>query len=302
VYLRVVGVAAGGGYPQWNCACRLCRRARENGPTPRGQMHASLALSATGKNWYLVNATPDIRFQIESFPSLHPGPGLRETRLRGILLTDAELDHSIGLLILREGSTLNVHGTSAVLASLAEQFPVSKIIQPYARFHWHEVKLKQPFLLDEDNGRLRVTAFSLGAKRPRYTIGSSVEGDWVIGYRFEDVQTGGSAVYAPAIEAWSDELSAELAGADCAFVDGTFWSENEMIHLGVSTLTAGAMGHIPISGAEGSLEHLSALRTRRKILVHINNTNPILDERSQERRLLAASGIEVGWDGMELEV
>jgi pyrroloquinoline quinone biosynthesis protein B len=300
VYLRVVGVAAGGGYPQWNCACPLCRRARENGPTSRGQLHASLALSATGKNWYLVNATPDVRFQIESFPSLHPGPGLRETRLRGILLTDAELDHSIGLLILREGSTLNVHGASAVLASLAEQFPVSKIIQSYARFHWHEVKLNQEFLIDD--GGLRVRAFPLGAKRPRYTVGSGVDGDWVIGYRFEDVRTGGSAVYAPGIEAWSDELSAELDGADCAFVDGTFWSEGEMIHLGVSTLTASAMGHIPISGAGGSLEHLSALRTRRKILVHINNTNPILDELSQERRFLSASGIEVGWDGMELEV
>jgi pyrroloquinoline quinone biosynthesis protein B len=227
---------------------------------------------------------------------------LRETRLRGILLTDAELDHSIGLLVLREGSSLNVYGTSAVLASLAEQFPVSKIIQSYAPFHWSEVKLNQQFLINEDDGGLRVRGFSLGAKRPRYAIGSGVDGDWVVGYRFEDVKTGGRAVYAPAIEAWSDELSAELAGADCAFVDGTFWSESEMIDLGVSTLTAGAMGHIPISGVGGSLERLSVLKTRRKIFVHINNTNPILDERSQERRSLAASGIEVGWDGMELEV
>jgi pyrroloquinoline quinone biosynthesis protein B len=304
LYLRVVGIAAGGGYPQWNCACGLCRRVRESGLQTSARWHASLIVSGTRENWYLVNATPDVRFQIESFPSLHPGPGLRETRLRGVLLTDAELDHSIGLLILREGTPLEVYGTSAVLATLTEIFPIGRIVQSYAPFQWIEVKGHEPFQLDD--GRLQVTPFRLGVKRPRYAVGSKIDGDWVIGYRFEDLQTGGIAVYAPAIEAWTQDLAEQLEQADCVFVDGTFWSEDEMIGLGASALAAKEMGHIPISGPGGSALHLAALSVehpaQRKIYIHINNTNPVLDESSPERRFLIERGLEIGWDGQEVEV
>jgi pyrroloquinoline quinone biosynthesis protein B len=306
LYLRVVGIAAGGGYPQWNCACGLCRRVRENGLQTSARLHASLIVSGTRENWYLVNATPDVRFQIESFPALHPGPGLRETRLRGVLLTDAELDHSIGLLILREGTPLEIYGTSAMLATLTEIFPIKRIVQSYAPFRWIEVRVDEPFRLDD--GRLQITPFRLGVKRPRYTVGSKIDGDWVIGYRFEDLRTGGIAVYAPAIESWTQVLAEQLSKADCVFVDGTFWSEDEMIKLGASALTAKEMGHIPISGPGGSAQHLAALSAspgkpgQRKIYIHINNTNAVLDERSPERRFLSSRGIEVGWDGQELEV
>jgi pyrroloquinoline quinone biosynthesis protein B len=155
---------------------------------------------------------------------------------------------------------------------------------------------------------LQVTPFRLGVKRPRYTVGSKIDGDWVIGYRFEDLRTGGIAVYAPAIEAWTQVLAEQLSKADCVFVDGTFWSEDEMIKLGASALTAKEMGHIPISGPGGSAQHLAALSAslgklgQRKIYVHINNTNAVLDESSPERRFLSSRGIEVGWDGQELEV
>jgi len=278
----------------------LCQRVRLAELNFRSRRHACLSVSATGKHWYLLNATPDVRFQIESFPELHPGPRLRETPLRGVLLTDAELDHTLGLLILREGTSLEVRATTTVLAALAGAFPVRQILRSYASFRWQEVKPGEAFLLDED--RLRVEGFRLGAKQPRYITSSKMDGDWVIGYRFTDLASGGVAVYAPAIEAWTNELDAHLSGVRCAFIDGTFWTDDEMIQVGASQLTARQMGHLQISGAGGSAERLATLPISRKVYLHINNTNPLLDDESSESRLLAGMGIEVGRDNMEVEV
>jgi pyrroloquinoline quinone biosynthesis protein B len=257
-------------------------------------------VSGGGKTWTLVNATPDVHLQIESYPALHPGPGRRETPLRNILLTDAELDHTIGLLLLREGMPLDVYGTGAVLATLAGAFPVRRLLEFYAPIRWHEIRPQDGFLLED--GRLRVKALPLGRKRPRFATDPKIDGDWVVGYRFEDAETKGVAIYAPAVEAWSPELAAELGQADCVFVDGTFWKEDEMIKAGTGQLAAAAMGHLPISGPDGSARHLSALGVKRRVYVHINNTNPVLDERSAENRFLAERGIEAGWDGMSMEV
>ena len=273
-------------------------RAQEPGTKTR--LHASLAVSARGKTWTVVNATPDVHLQIESYPALHPGPGRRQSPLRHILLTDAELDHTMGLLLLREGTALEVYGTGAVLATLAEVFPVRRLLEFYAPIRWHEIRPQDGFLLED--GRLRVKALALGRKPPRFAADSKIDGDWVVGYRFEDTETKGVAIYAPAIEAWSPELAAELAQADCVFVDGTFWKEDEMIEAGAGQLTAAAMGHLPISGPGGSGKHLSALQVKRRVYVHINNTNPVLDDRSPEHRFLAERGIEAGWDGMSMEV
>jgi pyrroloquinoline quinone biosynthesis protein B len=257
-------------------------------------------VSARGSDWYVVNATPDIRYQIESFPALHPGPGLRQTPLRGILLTDAELDHTIGLLVVREGAALEVYGTSVVLAALEGPFPVRHMLGPYSQSRWIEVRPNEPFLLDSD--RLRVTPFRLGVKRPRYTAGTDIDGDWVVGYRFEDLETGGVATYAPGVEAWTPELDAALEGAACVFLDGTFWTEDEMVRAGASNMLAKQMGHIPVSGPGGSAERLAALAATRKIYVHVNNTNPMWSPMSDEHHLLAKLGIEVGHDHMDVEV
>ena len=300
MYLRVLGTAGGGGYPQWNCSCRLCSLARQGDPRVRARTHACLAVSGTGKKWYLVNATPDVRLQIESFPSLHPGPGVRETPLAGVLLTDAELDHTIGLLILREGSPLDVYGSQEVLATLTDFFPVRRILQSYTPLSWHPVTPGEPFFLDGD--RLRVQSFRVGCKKPRYAAHAGGEGTWVTGYRFEDMETKGVAVYAPSVESWDESLVRQMAGADCVLLDGTFWTEDEMIQAGAGSLTAREMGHLPISGPEGTASHLSLLEAKRRIYIHINNTNPVLDEESPESRFLAEEGIEVGWDGMEVEV
>ncbi len=225
---------------------------------------------------------------------------MRQTPLRTILLTDAELDHALGLLLLREGTALDVYGTATVFDALAEAFPLQRLLQHYAPIRWHEVKLHSALHLED--GKLRVTAFHLGRKRPRFADHSTSGDDWVVGYRLEDVETKGVAVYAPAIECWSPELASELAAAQCAFVDGTFWTEDEMIRAGAGRLTARQMGHLPIDGPGGSAQHLSALGLKRIIYVHINNTNPVLDDHSPERRALVEKGIEVGWDGMEAEV
>lgn len=304
MFVHVLGTAAGGGYPQWNCACRLCRRARSSPDRFPPRLHASLAFGVDRRRWYLVNATPDVRFQIESFTALQPGPDLRHTPICGVLLTDAELDHTLGLFMLREGAALDVYGTAAVLGALRADLPVERLIAPYAQFRWHEVNTGEPFLLDQD--RLQVTAIRLGTKRPRYVAsaesGGASHDDWVVGYRLEDRESGGAVVYAPGVERWTSALDAALDGADAIFLDGTFWSEDEMALTGAGTLTARQMGHVPVSGPGGTAERLRPLAAKDRIYVHINNTNPVLDSDSAERRMLEDWGLIVGSDGMDLEV
>jgi pyrroloquinoline quinone biosynthesis protein B len=300
VHLRILGTAAGGGYPQWNCACRLCLQARSQSSDVNPRLHASVALSADNKNWYLVNATPDVHQQIESCAALHPGSGLRGSPLKGVLLTDAELDHTIGLLILREGTPLDVYATRPVQQALGEDFPLKPILSRYAPFNWIEVNPSQSFMLE--GGSIEVTAFPVGVKRPRYATNSSAGGDWVIGYRFEDTRTKGIVVYAPAIEQWTKALQSEINRAQCALIDGTFWTDDEMQRMHMSAHTAAQMGHVSISGPEGSLERLVAGPSRRVLYTHINNTNPILDRTSPEYRQIAKRGVEISRDGMEIEV
>lgn len=299
MHIRVLGAAAGGGCPQWNCACPTCCLARAGTGRVQPLSHASLALSASGRDWYLINVTPDVRQQIESSAELHPGPAVRHTPIVGVLLTDAELDHTIGLLVLREGTGLTVYATRPVLAALDAAFPVRAILRHYAPVDWQPLKPGLPVHLD--GGRLRVEAFRTGARPPRYARLLAGE-SWVVGYRIEDRETGGVAVYAPCVEAWSAELAAAAGGADCVLLDGTFWCDDEMRRAGTGTTTAATMGHLPIAGADGTADRLAGLPGRRRLYVHVNNTNPVLDRRSAERRALAERGIDVAADGMLLEI
>jgi len=309
--LKLLGSAAGGGLPQWNCACPNCRRARAGDPRTRPRTNASLAVSPDGEAWYIVNASPFIHQQIENFPSLHPGPSIRFTPIRGVLLTDAELDHTLGLLQMRESAELDVYASEPVLAALEGPFPVRRIMERYARIEWRLAAPGQPFSLFD--GRLEILPYQTGVKPPRYAAdlrlrppergaGDAGHAPWVLGYRITDRQTGGVAAYAPGIEAWTQELLDFLTAADIVFIDGTLWEADELVRLGISGLTAADMGHVPIAGRDGSLEHLAELPARRKILIHVNNTNPVLDEASPEFRLISRHGIEVGADGMELEL
>lgn len=293
----MLGTAAGGAYPQWNCACATCTVARRRSTT---RSHASLAVSGTGSKWYLVNATPDVLSQIGRHKELEPGPQIRQTPLKGILLTDAELDHTVGLLLLREGTQLTVYAPASVLQALGTSFPVRTMLENYAGHNWAEVTCGHVF--DIDDGSLAVTAFATGNKKPRYADASCSGSVWTVGYRFEDRRSGGVAVYAPAIEAWNGALESALHGADCIFADGTFWTEEELIAAGVGRSKSAQTGHLPVGGSGGIADRLSAHSRARKFLVHINNTNPILDDQSPQYRALQQMSITVPQDGLHLEI
>jgi pyrroloquinoline quinone biosynthesis protein B len=297
IRIRILGTAAGGGLPQWNCACAECARARDGGSSA-WRTQDGLAVGDAG-GWYLFNASPDIRTQILGTPELTPGPGRRQSPVRGILLTDAELDHTLGLVALREGTSLEIHGTAPVLDALDTGFPVRRLLEPYAGPSWRTVVPGQALRLGDG---LAVTAVPLGAKRPRYAAHLPARADWVIGYRIEDRRTGGVLLYAPCLAQWSDALETACEGAQCVILDGTFYRDDEMALATGGGPTARAMGHLPIHGPGGSLERLRRHSGARRLYTHLNNTNPVADPGSPERSELDRTGVEVATDGQLLEM
>ncbi|MFD4641978.1 pyrroloquinoline quinone biosynthesis protein PqqB [Lentzea sp. NPDC058436] len=287
----LLGTTAGGGFPQWNCACPLCVRARSGALPSRSQ--DCLAISGNGTDWWLVNASPDIRTQITSCSSLNPGPGARETPLRGALFTDAELDHTLGLLTLRGGAGLTVWAPGPVLHALKDQFDLRTVIDGYAPVAWREA----PGSFDLDG--LRVTAIPISGKRPKYARSSTVDADWVVAYRFEDPVSGGVLVYAPCLASWPDGFDDVVAGADCLLLDGTFHAASEMGSATGSASGQAAMGHLPITA---SLPELRRFPSVRRLYTHLNNTNPVLDPSSPEAVELREAGVEVPLDGTVIEL
>ncbi len=297
MYFKILGTAAGGGFPQWNCACSGCSAARNTPALKRH--HACAALSADGANWYLLNAPPDIAVQIESAKELHAGPRARQTPIQGVILTDAELDHTIGLLVLREQSRLEIFSTNTVQQALTSEFPVKTMLGSYASFRWSTIDCGTAFTLCD--GLIRIHPFRAGNKQPRYASVDGVHGEeWVLGVRIEDTRTNRSIVYAPAIEHPSEALSQAIYASNTLFVDGTFWTDNELGLLGVSERTAMECGHMPLNGPQGLIEYLSeAGRQRQTYLVHINNTNPLLVPDTPSVRL--PEWIGVASEGMVIE-
>jgi pyrroloquinoline quinone biosynthesis protein B len=263
------------------------------------RFHSSLAFSADGAHWYLINATPDIRFQLESFKELQAGPDVRSTPLQGVLLTDAELDHTIGLLIAREGSPLTIWSSKPILDTIAFDFPVSRVLTSYNSSRWQPIEPLHPVSIAK---HVQVTAYALGAKQPLYTVNKVDNPACVLGYKVTDERTGKSLFYGPQIAAWTPELQSAIETSAICFVDGTFWSSTELIDLGVSKKTSLEMGHLPLSGHDGIAMKLKDLANTMKVLVHINNTNPILDEGSPQSKILLDYGIMSGYDGMEFEL
>ncbi len=300
--LKVLGSAAGGGFPQWNCNCTNCDGVRRGAVSAMPRTQSSIALTENGLDWLLVNASPDILAQIRATPALQPARERRDTGIAAVLLMDAQVDHVTGLLMLREhGRRLPLHATASVLADLADALPLSRVLSHYCGLDPHPLPLDGKPLRIAPLQRASVTAVPLDSKPPPYSPNRQApqRGD-NIGLRIVDSATGRRAFYAPGLGQVTAELMEELRGADIVLVDGTFWSDDEMLRQGLSNKTAAEMGHLALSGAGGMIEVLDALPAPRKILIHINNTNPILDERSPQRRHLSARGIEVAWDGMEI--
>jgi pyrroloquinoline quinone biosynthesis protein B len=257
-----------------------------------------VAVSADRKQWFLLNASPDVQTQIEGFPALHPG-GERQVPLRAVLLTDAELDHTLGLLLLREGRGLDVHATEAVHDVLCHGTGLLRVLGAYCPVRWHPVDSGAPGDVPLGGG-LSYRAFDVPtAKRARF--GSQDAAGRVVGYRLSQ-DGGGTLVFLPCLPELTGPIRAELDGCAALLVDGTCWQDDELIRLGLAGKTARDMGHLPISGPGGSLAELASLPIGRTIYTHINNTNPILLEDSAERRTLADHGFEVAADGLELQI
>jgi pyrroloquinoline quinone biosynthesis protein B len=296
VRARILGSAAGGGFPQWNCRCPTCEAAR-TGTEARPRTQSSLAIRGADGPWFLANASPDLRQQLEALAA-EPAGGVRAAPVAGILLTDAEIDHTAGLLLLRESSAaIRVLGTDAVRAALTDGYPVLPILAGYCGVDWRTLEPGDSLPLGGSS--LEVESFPVGGDAPRYLAAGEVEASGLV---FRDRSTGGVLTYIPGLARLDDELLGRLGASDVVLVDGTFWHDDELARLGISNRTARQMGHAPLSGPGGTLEAFARLERPRVILVHINNTNPVLLERSPERDAVLRAGVEVGHDGLEVEL
>lgn len=302
--IHLLGTAAGGGVPQWNCNCVVCREARAGTGRVRTRTQSSVAVSADGRSWFLLNASPDIRAQIESFRPLQPRAGKnRNSPIEGVLLTNADLDHTLGLMLLREGEKLRVHATANVRRALTEGIFFQPALESFCGSEWIEPSSEPVPLLRRDGapGGLMYQAIALPGKPPRFMKSKTLEGN-VVGYHITDVKTGGTLLFLPDVAELNETILRWLPKGDVLLFDGTFWSETEMRDQGLGNLAAADMGHVPISGATGSLKALAELGIQHKIYTHINNTNPILIEDSIEAAAVKAAGCAIGRDGMEFEI
>ena len=300
----MLGTAAGGGFPQWNCNCILCREVRRGSPGLKPLSQSSATVSADGKSWFLLNASPDIRHQIEAFPPLLPSPELiRCTSIEGVLLTNADLDHVLGIFILREGGILPLHAPAAVRKALDEGLRISEVLKAYGGVSWHEPPSSLKPLLKSNGSEsgLLYEAFEVPGKLPRYAGSTALKGS-AVGYRLVDPATQGRLVFLPDTAGLSGEVLEKLKDCDTLLLDGTFWDDEEMTKTGTGMLTASRMAHLPVGGSQGSLEIIRNLSIKRKIYMHINNTNPILSESTPQHQKVKEAGVVVGLDGMEFEV
>jgi pyrroloquinoline quinone biosynthesis protein B len=301
--IRVLGSAAGGGFPQWNCNCRNCAGLRSGSMRTEPRTQSSIAVSADGITWILCNASPDLRAQIEQHLAPRHDAAIRTCAIGGIILVDGQIEHALGLLLLREhDQPLPVWCTQAVHDDLTTGLPVLNVLERYCGAQWHCIEPDGiPVSIPALPG---ITVRALAVSGPPAPYSSHRDkprpGDH-IGLIFEDERSARRLLYAPQLNSLTPALQSALASSHCVMVEGTFWSDEEMLEQGVSNQRAADIGHLAQSGPGGMIETLQVTPDdTRRILIHINHTNPILDEFEPERRLLTGAGIEVAYDGMEI--
>jgi pyrroloquinoline quinone biosynthesis protein B len=314
--VKILGSAAGGGFPQWNCACPNCRALRAATFLGKARTQTQIAISADGSSWFLLGASPDLRAQIEATPELQPrgesNNAVRQSPIAGVVLANADVDHALGLLLLRELQPLRVYATESVHRILREDNSMFAMLERVPnQVTWTNFAPGTSFPLctpaGQDSG-VHCRALSLGTRFPAY-----VSNSWWSELKAADASLG-LIVESPsgkrlacmtAIPEITDALLHELESADVILFDGTFWSDDELIRMqgpGHNAQTAHQMGHVPISSSEGSLVKLARLRRQRRIYVHINNTNPMLNEDGPEHRQVREAGWEIAEDGWQLEI
>ncbi len=307
--IRVLGSAAGGGYPQWNCNHPNSRRAREKDPAAPARTQSSIAVSADGKQWVLFNASPDLRQQINDNDILHPSGALRASPIAAVVLTNADVDHVAGLLNLRESQAFSLFATPRVL-SVLQANTIFNVLNP-------KFVARCPIALDKELEIVRPDGESLGIKVVPVAVPGkaalwleneqqganfgTVDED-TIALEVQDQNGRTKFYYMPACARMTDELAARIRGAGLIFFDGTLWVDDEMIRDGVGIKTGRRMGHMSVSGPDGTIAALRDLDITRKVFIHINTTNPILINGTEERKAVESAGWEVAFDGMQIEV
>lgn len=305
MHIHILGSAAGGGFPQWNCNCSNCTNVRNGHTYTKARTQSSIAISS-GHSWVLFNTSPDILSQLQSFNKLQPNKTIRDTAISAILFVDAQIDHTTGLLMLREGCPHNIYCTDVVEQDLTENFPIFNMLQHWGGNKIHNIPydgVKSFTINGIDN--LIFTAIALDSKAPPYSPHRHNQHDGDnIGVFIKDTHTNKSIFYAPGLNSICSKVEEFMNQANCLLVDGTFWTDDELVKLKVSDKLASDMGHLPQYGKGGMIEKLSSpkLDNTRKILIHINNTNPILKEDSKQRKLLTDNAIEVSYDGMDIHL
>jgi pyrroloquinoline quinone biosynthesis protein B len=308
--VTVLGSAAGGGFPQWNCACPNCSGIRAGSLRSQARSQVQVVVCPNPEEFYLLNASPDLRTQILSTPSLAPAHPPRHTPIAGVLLTSADVDSVAGLLHLREFQPLHIYATQSVRRIVCEENRIFRVLErAKPPVVWHDVPLNTWLPLGtvkSSTGELpvRYRLVPLGSTYPDYVSEdlrrSLPPGEAVVGLVF--TQGSKQLFFAPAIPGRSDEWKEWAQSSDLCLLDGTFWCENELISAGVGSKTAREIGHLPLSGAGGLLKEFDSAKRVRRVLIHINNTNPILDEQSAEHREVRDAGWEIAYDGMEFDL
>jgi pyrroloquinoline quinone biosynthesis protein B len=304
--VKILGSAAGGAFPQWNCACANCSAVRAGNFSGKPRTQTQVAITEDGRSWFLLGASPDLRAQIEATPELHPLEGLRQSPIAGAVLANADVDHVLGLLLMRELQPLRIHATTSVRRILREDNSMLGMLQRVPnQIAWTDFEPGKQFDLCNAQGAasgLRCQAWSLGAHYPAYVSAERqsqlAPGEASLGFIIEGA-SGARLAYIPAVPEMDGSLLQQLNACDVLLFDGTFWSDDELIRVQGSGQTARQMGHIPV---ESILNNLARLRRPRKIFLHINNTNPMLDEASPQYRQVRGAGWEVAEDGWQFDL